>query len=43
MATLQAIAEALGVIHGSEVRDQLMNLYNAKLKNTLIGRAQPYI
>jgi DTW domain-containing protein YfiP len=40
MATLQAIAEALGVIEGAEVRAQLMALYNEKLKNTLIGRGQ---
>jgi DTW domain-containing protein len=38
MATLEAIAEALGLIEGKKVRDELMNFYNAKLQNTLIGR-----
>jgi DTW domain-containing protein len=38
MATLQAIAHALGVIEGSWVRDQLMKLYHAKVERTLIGR-----
>lgn len=38
MATLQAIAEALGVIEGAEVRARLMELYEAKLKATLVGR-----
>ena len=40
MATLQAIAEALGVIEGDEVRKALMDLYNAKLEKTLQGRGQ---
>jgi len=40
MATLQAIAEAMGVIEGSLARDQLMKLYEAKLQGTLIGRGQ---
>jgi len=40
MATLQAIAEAMGVIEGPQVKDQLMKLYEAKLQATLIGRGQ---
>lgn len=40
MATLQAIAQALGVIEGAEVMQSLLNLYEAKLKNTLIGRGK---
>ncbi len=38
MATLQAIAHALGVIEGDLVKAQLMKLYDAKLERTLIGR-----
>jgi DTW domain-containing protein YfiP len=38
MATLQAIAYALGVIEGEWVRTQLMKLYQAKIERTLIGR-----
>ena len=38
MATLQAIAHALGVIEGDLVKAQLMKLYHAKLEQTLIGR-----
>jgi DTW domain-containing protein YfiP len=38
MATLQAIAHALGVIEGDLVKDQLLKLYHAKLEQTLIGR-----
>lgn len=38
MATLQAIAHALGVLEGAWVRDQLMKLYHAKIERTLIGR-----
>jgi hypothetical protein len=38
MATLQAIAEALGVIEGDPVRAELMKLYDAKIERTLIGR-----
>ena len=37
MATLQAIAHALGVIEGAAVRDQMMTLYHAKIERTLIG------
>ena len=38
MATLQAIAHALGVIEGAWVRDRLMELYHAKVERTLVGR-----
>ena len=38
MATLQAIAEALGVIEGDAVRVQLMRLYREKIERTLKGR-----
>lgn len=38
MATLEAIAYAVGAIEGESVRDELLNLYRAKLQNTLIGR-----
>ena len=38
MATLQAIAEALGIIDGQAVRDQLMVLYDLKLERTLRAR-----
>ncbi len=38
MSTLQAIAMALGVIEGDEVKKQLLTLYEAKLKNTLRAR-----
>ena len=38
MATLQAIAHALGVIEGDLVKDQLMKVYHAKLEQTLLGR-----
>jgi DTW domain-containing protein YfiP len=38
MATLQAIASALGVIEGEWVRRELMKLYYAKIERTLIGR-----
>jgi DTW domain-containing protein YfiP len=40
MATLQAIAEAFGVIEGADVRKALMDLYQAKLSATLKGRGQ---
>ncbi len=40
MATLQAIAKALGVIEGPEIEEQLLRLYRAKLERTLIGRGQ---
>lgn len=38
MATLQAIAHALGVIEGDLVKAQLMKLYIAKVERTMIGR-----
>ena len=38
MATLQAVAHALGVIEGDLVKAQLMKLYQAKVERTLIGR-----
>jgi DTW domain-containing protein YfiP len=38
MATLQAIAYALGVIEGKPVRAELMKLYHAKIERALIGR-----
>jgi DTW domain-containing protein YfiP len=38
MATLQAIAEGLGIIEGDPVRAQLMKLYHAKIERMLIGR-----
>ena len=38
MATLQAIAHALGVIEGDLVKAQLMKLYQAKVERTLLGR-----
>lgn len=42
MSTLEAIAKALGVIEGAEVEALLTALYQAKLRNTLIGRGQSY-
>lgn len=38
MATLQAIAEALGIIEGDRVREQLMKLYQTKIERTLKAR-----
>jgi DTW domain-containing protein YfiP len=40
MATLQAIAEALGIIEGAKARETLMRLYEAKLHATLKGRGK---
>lgn len=40
MATLQAIALALGIIEGPNVQKILLDLYDAKLKQTLIGRGK---
>lgn len=40
MATLQAIAQALGVIEGVAIQETLMALYNIKLSRTLLGRGQ---
>jgi len=39
MATLEAIASALGIIEGSEVKDTLMKFYQLKLEGTLSGRS----
>lgn len=38
MATLEAIASALGIIEGNEVKDALMKFYQLKLEATLRGR-----
>lgn len=38
MATLEAIAQALGIIEGDVVKKKLMDLYQAKLEGTLQGR-----
>lgn len=38
MATLEAIAQAMGIIEGAAVKDALMALYTAKLEGTLQGR-----
>lgn len=38
MATLEAIALALGVIEGEATGHALMDVYRRKLKNTLVGR-----
>ena len=38
MATLQAIASALGIIEGDQVAAQLMRLYRARLDRTLSAR-----
>ena len=38
MATLQAIAEGLGIIEGDGVRSQLMKLYRTKIERTLKAR-----
>ena len=38
MATLQAIAHAMGVLEGPEVKEELLKLYNLKLERTLLGR-----
>lgn len=43
MATLEAIATALGIIEGQEVYSALMGFYIAKLERTLAGRAKPPI
>ena len=40
MATLQAIAQALEIIEGAEAVAPLVRLYQAKLRNTLLGRGQ---
>ncbi|QDK44760.1 DTW domain-containing protein [Bdellovibrio sp. ZAP7] len=38
MATLQAIAEAIGIIEGEAAKEPLMKLYRVKLEGTLQGR-----
>jgi DTW domain-containing protein YfiP len=38
MATLQAIAHALGVIEGTRVEAELMKLYDAKIERTLMAK-----
>jgi tRNA-uridine aminocarboxypropyltransferase len=38
MATLQAIAHALGIIEGDGIKTELMKLYQLKLKQTLVVR-----
>lgn len=40
MATLQAIALALGITEGLDVQEILLRLYDAKLRQTLIGRGK---
>ena len=40
MATLEAIAHALGIIEGIEVENELMKFYRLKLEATLRGRGQ---
>lgn len=40
MATLQAMAIALGIIEGPEVREKMMLLYDKKLEQTLLGRGK---
>lgn len=38
MATLQAIAEAMGVLEGPALKNELLRLYHRKLEGTLKGR-----
>ncbi len=38
MATLEAIAQALGIIEGIKVKEILMDIYQKKLEATLLGR-----
>lgn len=38
MATLQAIAHAMGIIEGENIKNELLKLYNIKLERTLLGR-----
>lgn len=40
MATLQAIAFAMGVIEGESVKSELLSLYKLKLERTLRGRGE---
>ena len=38
MSTLEAVARAMAIIEGPQVGDALLALYQAKLKQTLVGR-----
>lgn len=40
MATLEAIAFALGIIEGRSIQNHLMQVYYKKLEQTLLGRGQ---
>lgn len=40
MATLEAIACALGIIEGEEVKKELMDFFNKKLEGTIEGRGK---
>ena len=40
MSTLEAIAQALGIIEGAEAKDALLKLYQLKLSRTLKGRGK---
>jgi DTW domain-containing protein YfiP len=40
MATLQAIAYALGAIEGEDIQNELLKLYDEKLVRTLVGRGK---
>lgn len=42
MATLEAIAHALGIIEGEEVKNKLLNFYQKKLEATLKSRGQVF-
>jgi DTW domain-containing protein len=42
MATLQALALALGIIEGPDVKESLMKLYQAKLEQTLMSRGKKF-
>jgi DTW domain-containing protein YfiP len=41
MATLQAIAHALGFFEGAQIKAELLKLYQLKLERTLKGRGAP--
>lgn len=43
MATLEAIAHALGIIEGEQVKKILMDIYQKKLEATLLGRGTPVV
>ena len=40
MSTLEAIARAIGILEGRDAEAALLRLYQAKLKNTLLGRGK---